>query len=563
MVKAGQEFGVETWQRFKRVLRTFVASDEGHKALWMLAGLVTFLVSINALNVLNSYVGRDFMSAIADKNLPRFITRAWLYVGVFALSTVAAVMSSYLEQRLGLLWRDWQTRQLLSRYLANRAFYRLELEGYLQNPDQRIAEDVRSFTTTTLSFVLMMLNAAFTIVAFSGVLWSISPRLMIAAIAYALAGSFLAFWLGHRLVDLNVRQLDREADFRSELIQIREHSEPVALLQLEEFAHRRILKRLDYLVANWRQIISVNRRLGFFTNGYNYLIQIVPVIIVAPLFIRGDFEFGVVTQSVMAFAQLMGAFSLAVSQVQPISSYAATVSRLDKLMTAIRADEAAFGKPPPDSSGKPKHINYQHLTLYRPDGVCLIKDLTIQIERGARMLITGSSGHAKVALFRATAGMFNPIEGSIDRPDAEAMMFLPERPYLTKCTLREALVQPKKANSTPDSELLDILRRLQLEAVIEEAGGLDMDHDWANVIGISEQARLLVARIVLARPAFAFLDRLSTAMDKLHAQEVLKLLSEQNIAYMVLGTSDDQTNDFDTVLNIAMDGSWSLQKLTH
>jgi ABC transporter transmembrane region 2/Putative glucoamylase len=238
------------------------------------------------------------------------------YFCVFAASTAVAVFQSFAEQRLGLLSRAWLTDRLIRRYLAGRTYYWLKETRAVDNPDQRIAEDVKAFTATTLSFTLIFLNGTFTVVAFAGVLWTISRMLFGVAVAYAAMGSLLSILLGRSLVGLNYRQLDREANFRSALNHVDEHAESVALLHWEGQLTSRLLRRLDELVDNYRRITSVNRNLGVFTTGYNYLIQIIPALIVAPLFIRGDVEFGVITQAAMAFAQLLGAFSLIINQFQ-------------------------------------------------------------------------------------------------------------------------------------------------------------------------------------------------------------------------------------------------------
>src|SRR5262245_6588083 len=325
----------QTLRRCIRSAKVLLTSEARWQAVTLATLLVGLLVAITVFNVVNSYVARNFMTAIADRDRPVFTRQALLYLAVFAASTVVAVLQSFTENRLGLLWRWRLTRRLTRLYLADRNYFWLKGSGGLDNPDERIAEDVRTFTATTLSFALILLNGALTVVAFAGVLWSISPPLFGVAVGYAALGSLLAVLLGRPLVGLNSRQLDREADFRSALIHVRENAESVALTRHEGRLTARLLRRLDALVDNYQRIIAVNRNLGFFTTGYNYLIQIIPALIVAPLFIRGAVEFGVVTQSAMAFAQLLGAFSLVVNQFPLLSSYAAVTERLGALGDAI------------------------------------------------------------------------------------------------------------------------------------------------------------------------------------------------------------------------------------
>lgn len=541
--------------RIRRNVGALVGSPQGTRALILLVLLVSLLLVINGLNVLNSYVGRDFMSAIEHKNRAQFVVKAWLYIGVFALSTIAAVFYRFCEERLGLLWRNWQTRFLLDRYLALRAYYRVEEEGTLPNPDQRIADDVHSFATLTLSFLLMTLNSTFTIVAFSSVLWSISPHLFVVAVVYALCGSLTTAWLGRRLIGLNVAQLDKEANFRAELIHLRENAESVAVLHREEGVRRRLLERLQAVVDNTRRIINVNRNLGFFTNGYNYLIQIMPALIVAPLFMRGDVEFGVITQSAMAFALLMGAFSLVVTQFQSFSSYAAVITRIGKLVDAIDRAEQPQQSPIEivDTDGR---LIYEHLTLRHSDGQLLLDDLNLTIERGSRVLITSTTAYARLALFKATAGLYVDGSGRITRPDAGTLLFLPDRPYLPKCSLRELLLDGMRDGSVSETELREALRHVELERLADDSSGFNGERDWAHSLGSGEQSMLMLARVLLSRPQFVFLDRSGSGDDPVQAEQCLMLLSAQGIGYVVLGRADDSTELFDAHLRVAGDGRW-------
>ena len=324
-----------TGMRFVRTVRNFARSEAGPRAKLIFAALVLLLCAANALNVVNSFVGRNFMTAIADRNMSGFVRQAFLYVSVFAASTLVAVIARFGEERLGLLWRDTMTRAIVRRYLAEGNYQRLKTSGAVANPDQRISEDVRAFTVTSLSFTLMGLNSAFTIVAFSEVLWTISPLLFGVAVLYAAGGSLLTFILGRPLIKLNYDQLDKEASFRSELIHVQGNAEAIMQARDEDSQTARLLARLDDLVANFRTITSINRNVGFFTTGYNWMIQIIPALIIAPAFIEGKIEFGVITQSAMAFTTLVAAFSLIVTQFQSLSSFAAVVARLSALAEAV------------------------------------------------------------------------------------------------------------------------------------------------------------------------------------------------------------------------------------
>jgi putative ATP-binding cassette transporter len=548
-----------TWKRFLEMLAMLARSEVGGKAKLLFALLILLLFGINGLNVLNSYVGRDFMTAIENKNMGGFMHFALLYVGVFALSTLVAVYFRYCEERLGLVWRNWLTARAVERYLDNRTYFRLQETGDLANPDQRISEDIRSLTATTLSFVLMLLNASFTVIAFSGVMWSISPLLFVVAVSYATLGSFMTVLLGKPLIRLNYDQLDKEANFRSRLIHVRENADSIALLRREARLKYQLLERLEDLTANFQRIILVNRNLGFFTTGYNYMIQIIPALVVAPLFITGEAQFGVIAQSAIAFAHLLGAFSLIVTQFQSISAYTAVIARLAGLREAMGDDETPRASNIEIRNDRDR-VAFDALTLRSPrSGRDLVKALSVSVPRGKRLLIIAPNESAKTALFRATAGLWDAGEGRILRPDNRALMFLPERPYLPPGTLRQ-LVTPSDSNgSFTDERILATLRALKLEPAFVRAGGLDLERNWNELLSLGEQQLLAFARVILAEPAFVMLDHPTRALSECQIDELLGMLRDRGMTYITLGDEDDDPAAYDEVLLVAQDGTWSAQ----
>ncbi|MGH7785612.1 MAG: ABC transporter ATP-binding protein/permease [Candidatus Binatia bacterium] len=577
-----------TWERFVQAVSRFARSEVGGRGLVLFGALIGLLVVINGLNVVNSYVGRDFMTAIAERSRGGFISLAFAYLGVFAASTVAAVFYRFSEERLGLLWRDWLTHRLMASYLEHPIAYRLSdrltANGEIANPDQRIAEDVRAFTTTTLSFVLLILNGTFTAVAFSGVMWSISPLLFIVGVLYAGVGSLLTIRFGYSLVGLNYAQLDREATFRAGLVHVRENAASITAARYEGPVRTALGLHLDALIANARRIIGVNRNLGFFTTGYNYLIQIIPALIVAPMFISGQVEFGVITQAAMAFSQLLGAFSLIVTQFQSISSFTAVIARLGSLAEAIEEAQAvtllstedcghvhvvaacpiclAHSKVPramptitirESAAG----LAYERLTLRSPqDGSALLTDLSVAIPPHTRVLILGDNEPAKVALFRVTAGIWETGEGRVLLPAQPGIAFLPERPYLPAGTLRQVLTPPGPATAIADASILPLIETLHLTPVVARAGGLDSEQEWATRLSLGEQQLLAVVRVVLAAPQFVFLDRPQTILSADQVAEILGLFAAHDITSITTGERNGGPHRHDAELELHADGSW-------
>jgi vitamin B12/bleomycin/antimicrobial peptide transport system ATP-binding/permease protein len=552
-----------TWKRFRGAIHMLVKSEQGPKAVVFAATLLVMILGINGLNVLNSYVGRDFMSAIENQNFPGFQRQALFYALVFIASTVVAVLYRFTEERLGILWREQLTWRLTEAYLSERTYYRLGSATGVANPDQRISEDVRAFTTTTLSFLLLILNGTITAVSFSGVLWSISPFLFTVAVVYASCGTALTVLLGRPLIRLNYHQLDMEANFRADLIHVRENAESIALAHREGRFKTRLKLRLDALAGNFRRLIRINRNLGYFTNGYNYFIQIIPALIIAPMFISGRVEFGVITQSAMAFATLLGAFSLIVTQFQSISAFTAVTARLHGLNDAI---EKAQIKTPHaiEFEEDADRVCYENLTLESADRTrVLVSNLNLEIRLGSRWLVTGIEDEPRVALFRATAGIWESGGGKIIRPSLDDILFLPERPYLPPGHLRHVLVRSDLAATTKDHEIHSVLHSLGLSAMAARVGGLDAERDWDDVFSIGEQHMFTIARIFLARPAFVFLDRPGSSLPKSQIAAILDMLTSRGIGAVILAKNGEARLRYDSCLEIKPDGAWEIHREPH
>ena len=538
-----------------RQLSDLLRSERGGRARLYFLVIAVLLISVNGFNVLISYAGRDFMTAIEQKQMSGFLFQAMLMIGLFALSTVVSAFIRFCEERLVLLWRLWLTRKTLTRYLSDRTYQYIEFSHSVQHPDQRISEDVRALTSTALSFILMMFNSLLAILAFSGVLWSISPALFGISVGYALAGSLVTMWVGRRLIQLNSTQLDREADMRSDLLHIGANAEAIALMREEGHFMERLRVKLEAVASNTRRIIAVNRNLTFFTGSYNYLIQIIPALVVAPYFIQGKADFGVIAQSALAFTILVNAFSLIVSQFPALSNFAAVITRLNALEQASTDAAEHFThsfEVVPDNS----RIAWENVTLLaRQDEPPLVRDLSVSIAAGIRVLVTAENKHALTRLFNTTSGVEDHSLGKLHRPALDDLFFLPERPYLAPGTLREALLVPNRPAAS-DEALAALLERLGIQKVMATVGGLDKHHnDWNTLLSIGEQKMLGVARLLLSAPRFAFLLRLHSVLSEERIALVMRLLRESSITYVNLGYPT-QPDDYDAVLELLADGSW-------
>ena len=545
------------WTRIIRITRPVFTSEIRWYAIGWLVALLALVLGVVGLNVVNGYANRDFMNAITERNWAKYREKSINYLMVFAASTVVAVLAKFCEERLGILWRGWLTNHLIERYLSNRTYHRLMARNDIDNPDQRMTEDVKTFTTMTLSFLLMILNATITAAAFSRVIWLISPDLLGVAVGYAVVGSLLTMFVGRKLVGLNNLQLRKEANFRYELIHVREYADSIAILRGERKQQARLVRRLNELVDNFRSIVSVNRNLGFFTISYNYLIQVLPIFIVAPRFLRAEIEFGVVTQAALAFTAILGAFSLIVTQFAQISSFAAVVNRLGSIWEALD-EPPAIQALKIEISYDDSKVAYQGLTLRSTKGdKVLVDHLDLEIPLGRRLLILGPDGIGKTSLVRATVGIWEVGEGRIIRPNPENILFVPQRPYTALGTLRDQFSEADCFGPDADERLISVLTQLAFGPILDRVGGLDVERDWANILTVGEQQLLGIARLLISQPRFAFLDRATNALSTARARHVYELLSHTSITYISVGDMVGLRDFHDNVMELQEDGQWT------
>jgi putative ATP-binding cassette transporter len=315
------------------------------------------------------------------------------------------------------------------------------------------------------------------------------------------------------------------------------------------------------VVENLRRIIRVNLNLNFFTGGYNYMIQLIPTLIVAPLFMRKGVEFGVIAQAAMAFATLLGAFSLVITQFQAISSYASVLARLRELVEASDTSSRTSRGAGLEYVTVTDRIAFSGLTLFSGDepGRTLAQKLNVSFVSGKRVLVGGSNQDARTALFQVLAGLHEEAEGKIERPPLEKLMFLPERPYLLAGTLRD-LVNPSR-KPIGEAEVAALLRESGLEPTVREHGGLDTVRKWHKVLSLEQQQRVSIARALLARPDFVFLAQLDSALSDAEHARVLKLLAERGITCVSFGEYAPEASRYDASLELNDDGSWKWTEL--
>ncbi len=549
---------------------------KGFMLPWAVLGVLLLLsFTVSGLNVVLSYVGRFFQTALAQKDQATFWRFLYVYASVFIIGTPIVVIYSYIRKKLGLFWREWITTRFIENYLKNRAYYDLTTSREIDNPDQRLAEDLKEFTVTSLNFLLIILGAIIDLVAFTGILWSISRLLSGILFIYAFCGTLITIFIGKRLVGLNYNQLRKEADFRYGLIHIRDNAESIAFYQGEEGEKAQIFKRFKAVLKNFNFLIGWQRNLDFFTTGYNYLVIILPAMIVAPMYFAGKVEFGEISQASFAFGQVLGAFSIIVKYFDSISAFAAGINRVstfkDRLFTA------SGSKTPESGSGQtriqriPKEtIRVQDLTLQTPDYKrTLIQGLRLDLDRGDRILIMGHSGAGKSSLLRGIAGLWASGSGTIEHPPADRIMFLPQKPYMVLGSLREQLQYPT-GKQLDDEQVKAVMEKVNLTDLydkMQHATGdtsfMDAENNWEEMLSQGEQQRLAFARLLTTRPEFAILDEATSALDVDNEKALYNILSNLDITYISVGHRPTLKGYHDKILFVKGDGRWEIKDSGH
>ncbi|MGB7456175.1 MAG: ABC transporter ATP-binding protein/permease [Pseudolabrys sp.] len=523
-----------------RIASPYFYSEDRWAGRILLAAVVAIELSIVGLNVLLNSWNNAFYNALQDKDWDAFVYQLGYFCVLATAFILLAVYQLYLNQWLQIRWRRWLTETYLDRWLTEANHYRMQLLGdAADNPDQRIAEDVRQFIDAgILPIGLNLLNAVVTLGSFAFILWNLSAAaplhvfglkydipgyLLWAALIYAVVGTIFTHLIGRALIALNFQQQRYEADFRFNLVRVRESSEQIALLNGERAERDGLLLRFGNVVANWMAIMSRQKKLTFLTAGYRQAAVVFPYIMVSPAYFAGVVQLGGLMQTANAFGQVQDALSVFVNIYRSLAEWRAVVERLAGFDQSIVAARAAASTPPVITlaPGDTSAVTLKDVAVRLPQGTPLVSASNVSIKLGEHVLVSGPSGSGKSTLFRALAGIWPFGSGTITVPKNARVMMLPQRPYFPIAPLAAAVAYPAERGSYDEAKIAELISAVGLPAL---AARIEEEAHWNRMLSLGEQERLGLARALLFEPDFLFLDEATASLDEPGEEALYQLL---------------------------------------
>ncbi|MCL1467475.1 ABC transporter ATP-binding protein/permease [Argonema galeatum] len=551
-------------KQFWAIAKLYWLGDEKIGAFGLLLLIGLLLLGYTALSVILNEQQGNLISALSKQDSQRFWQAVLVFLEVLVVYVPLYAGYGYLVNKLGIFWRRWTTSYFLDKYLKNRGFYYLSSNKEIDNPDQRISEDIKGFTQNALGFFISLIQGGLQLIAFSGVLWNIYKPLVLLIVAYILLGTVIVIVIfGKPLVRLRFEQLKKEANFRFSLLRIRENSESIAFYRGEVQESSYANKLFNEVFENFNRLILREFNLGLLTHLYQFLPVLLPAIILAPKILAGDMEIGKVSESIGAFMSVFNALNFIVYRFESLTGFVAGIDRLYTFNQYLEQQNKAKNRItvhiPTIDTVEDSRLAIKQLTLQTPNYLrTLVNNLSLELQSGQGLLVMGVSGCGKSSLLRAIAGLWNSGTGTIVRPNLSEMLFLPQRPYMILGTLRNQLIYPSNESQLNDDQLRRVLEQVGLPNLVERFGSLDVEQDWSDVLSLGEQQRVAFARLFITRPRYAILDEATSALDIKNEENLYQHLMKTGTTYISVGHRPTLVKYHHLLLELLENGRWKL-----